>query len=123
MLSARDRQELVGNARFSELVGLDATILRFDQYYAKRGGGNERVTLFEAASVFEERAEDLLELDEALSRLAEIDADKCRIVELRFFAGLDVAETAEALEVSTSTVERGWRFARAWLKKEIEDSS
>ncbi len=88
----------------------------------KRGGGNERVTLFEAASVFEERAEDLLALDEALRRLSEMDPDKGRIVELRFFAGLDVAETAAAMQVSASTVERGWRFAKAWLRKEIEST-
>jgi len=85
----------------------------------KRGGGGERVTLFEGASVFEERAEDLVALDEALERLAARDPQKARIVELRFFAGLTNEEAAEALAVSTRTVERGWRFARAWLAKEL----
>ena len=85
----------------------------------KRGGGAGRVTLFEGASVFEERAEDLLVLDEALDRLGAFDAEKCRIVELRFFAGLSEAEAADVLGVSTRTVERGWRLAKAWLRKEI----
>ncbi len=85
----------------------------------KRGGGAEKVTLFEAASVFEERAEDLVALDEALNRFAAIDPEKCRIVELRFFAGLTAEETAECLSTSLRTVERGWRFAKAWLRKEI----
>jgi RNA polymerase sigma factor (TIGR02999 family) len=85
----------------------------------KRGGGDRPVTLFEAAGPFDERPEDLPALDEALERLACIDELKCRIVELRFFAGLDVSETAEALGVSPSTVERGWRFARAWLRNDI----
>ncbi len=85
----------------------------------KRGGGAERVTLFEAASVFEERAEDLVALDEALDRLAAVDPQNSRIVELRFFAGLSADETAECLSLSLRTVERGWRFAKAWLRKEI----
>jgi RNA polymerase sigma factor (TIGR02999 family) len=85
----------------------------------KRGGGAEKVTLFEAASVFEERAEDLVALDEALDRFAAIDPAKCRIVELRFFAGLSADETAACLSMPLRSVERGWRFAKAWLRKEI----
>ncbi len=86
----------------------------------KRGGDVARVTLFEAASVFEERAEDLLALDGALEKFARLDPRKCRIVEQRFFAGLSEAEIARMLSVSTRTVEREWRLARAWLRREIE---
>jgi RNA polymerase sigma factor (TIGR02999 family) len=87
----------------------------------KRGAARERVTLFEAASVMEERAPDLLALDEALTRLEAIDPAKCRIVELRFFAGLSVEETARVLDCSTRTVERDWRLAKAWLRLHLED--
>ena len=62
---------------------------------------------------------DLLALDEALERLARLDATMARVVELRFFAGLGVEETAEALGTSASSVERAWRFARAWLHREL----
>ncbi len=85
----------------------------------KRGGGEPRVPLVEGLDVFEERAIDLLALDEALERMDQVDPEKRRIVELRFFAGLSVAEIARVLDVSERTVERGWSFARAWLKKEI----
>ena len=86
---------------------------------AKRGGGRLRLTLFEAVSAFEERAEDLVALDEALTRLAVFDERRSRLVELRFFGGLTVEEAAKVLEVSTRTVEREWRLARAWLRKEV----
>jgi RNA polymerase sigma factor (TIGR02999 family) len=88
----------------------------------KRGGGRRRVTLFGAPTVFEERAEDLAALDGALERMARLDPTRCRLVELRFFAGLSVEETARVLELSPRTVERGWRAARAWLRKEIEET-
>ena len=86
----------------------------------KRGGGAERVTLFEAASVGEERPEALIALDEALERFAGIDPDGARIVELRWFGGLSVQEVADVLGVSTRTVERGWRVAAAWLREQVE---
>ncbi|MBL8858903.1 MAG: sigma-70 family RNA polymerase sigma factor [Planctomycetes bacterium] len=85
----------------------------------KRGGDRGRVTLFEAASVFEEEADDIIDLDTALTRLAQAEPEKARIVELRFFAGLSNEETARALSLSTRSVERGWRFARAWLAREL----
>ena len=88
----------------------------------KRGGGRSRITIFEAANAFEESADDLVALNEALERLNERDEQKMRIVELRFFGGLTNAETAEVLGVSERTVERGWRMARAWLRKEMEAS-
>ena len=89
----------------------------------KRGGDARKVTLFEAASLFEEQAEDLVALDEALTRLASFDEAKCRLVELRFFGGLTTEETAEVLGVSSRTVERDWRLARAWLRKEVEGAT
>ena len=85
----------------------------------KRGGGARRVTLFEAESPFAEQCEDLIALDSALEKLQRLDPTKSRIVELRFFGGLEVAETADVLGISTRTVERGWRFAKAWIGKEI----
>jgi RNA polymerase sigma factor (TIGR02999 family) len=86
----------------------------------KRGGGARRVTLFDAPSALEEEPEALLALDEALTAFATIDPGNARIVELRFFAGLDVAESAALLNVSTRTVERGWRAAQAWLRDRLE---
>jgi RNA polymerase sigma-70 factor (ECF subfamily) len=86
----------------------------------KRGGGLARAALLDPIGVFEERAEDLVALDEALDRLARLDARKARIVELRFFGGLSEEETAHLLEVSSRTIEREWRLARAWLRKELE---
>jgi len=86
----------------------------------KRGAGAERVTLFEVESSLDDRPENLIALDEALEHFAKIDPQNARIVELRWFGGLSVAETAAALEVSTRTVERGWRAAAAWLRQRIE---
>ena len=85
----------------------------------KRGGGAERVTLFEVSSAMEERPEALVALDEALEHFAEIDPQNARIVELRWFGGLEVSEVATLLGVSTRTVERGWRAARAWLRDRL----
>lgn len=85
----------------------------------KRGGGAARTELDEALVYFESRSTDVLALDEAIARLSAIDAMQARIVELRFFGGLSVAEAAEVLSASPSTVERGWRLARAWLLREV----
>ena len=85
----------------------------------KRGGARERVPLDEVAELFTERAPDLLALDEALDRLTAMDDQLGRLVELRFFAGLSVEETAKLLGVSTPTVTRGWRVARMWLQREL----
>jgi RNA polymerase sigma-70 factor (ECF subfamily) len=87
--------------------------------YQKRGGGARKVSLDEAAAVSEEKAADLIALDDALTGLKEIDEQKSRIVELRYFAGLSVEETAAVLRVSASTVEREWRSAKAWLYRAI----
>ena len=87
----------------------------------RRGGGRRRVEWDEALEAFEAGTVDLLELDEALSRLGEMDAQLARIVELRFFGGLTIAEAARVLDVSTPTIERGWRSARIWLRAELGD--
>ena len=86
----------------------------------KRGGGRVPVPLDEVMAAFEERTLDVLALDEALSNMESFDPELARLVELRFFSGLTIAETAAALEVSTATVERGWRVARSWLLTELQ---
>src|SRR5438270_5454813 len=85
----------------------------------KRGGSALKVTLDEAALVTETRAQELLDLDEALERLAAQDARKSQIVELRYFGGLTVEETAEFLKLSQRTVEREWNMAKAWLYRAL----
>jgi RNA polymerase sigma factor (TIGR02999 family) len=87
----------------------------------KRGGDARRVSLSEATIVARQRNRELIALDEALERLAVVDKRKSQVVELRYFGGLDVEETAEVLRVSTITVIRDWKFARAWLVREIEN--
>jgi RNA polymerase sigma-70 factor, ECF subfamily len=89
----------------------------------KRGGAQPRVTLDEALVAGGERAFDLVALDEALERLAAIDPEQARLVELRFFGGLTVEETADAMAISPATVKRHWTVARAWLARELEGSS
>jgi RNA polymerase sigma factor (TIGR02999 family) len=90
-----------------------------DRRRLKRGGAALQVSLGEAEPVAVERAEDLVALDEALGALAEVDPRKARVVELRFFGGLSVDETAEVLEVSAETVMRDWRLAKVWLLREL----
>lgn len=85
----------------------------------KRGGSVRRVALDEAIAIAAERGADLVALDDALGALATIDARKSQVVELRFFGGLSVEETAHALHVSRETVMRDWRLAKAWLLREI----
>ena len=86
----------------------------------KRGGEIQKLSLDENIDVSGERAADLVALDEALERLAELDPQKSRIVELRFFGGLSVEETAEVLGVSAPTVKRQWRMAKAWLYGQVQ---
>ena len=85
----------------------------------KRGGGVPRVSIDEALAVAPERGPDLVALDDALQALATLDERKSRVVEMRFFAGLSVEETAEALHVSPETVMRDWRLAKVWLLREL----
>lgn len=88
---------------------------------AKRGGAAPRVNLDEIPDIGSGRARELIALDDALVALKQMDPRKARVVELRFFAGLSVEETAEVLRVSSDTVKRDWRLARAWLLAELGD--
>ncbi len=86
---------------------------------AKRGGGAQHVTLDEAMLVSKSNTDQLLALDDALQKLEQFDKRKSQVATMRFFAGLSVEETAEALAVSVETVTRDWRMARAWLRNEL----
>jgi len=90
-----------------------------DRKRGKRGGGRAPITLDDRDLPIDENLDELLALDEALTRLEALDERRCRVVECRFFAGLDIAETAEALGVSTGTVKRDWRLARLWLNRQL----
>ena len=91
------------------------------RHYQKRGGAAQRVSLDGALLVSVARSGDLIALDDALTALAAIDKRKSEVVELRFFGGLSVEETAEALKVSPDTVMRDWRLAKAWLLRELSN--
>jgi RNA polymerase sigma factor (TIGR02999 family) len=110
----------------SHFYGLAAQIMRRvlvdharSHAYQKRGGAIRPVSLDEAVVVSPERSPDMVALDEALQRLAEFDDRKGKVVELRFFGGLSVAETANVLQISEFTVIRDWNLAKAWLKREL----
>jgi RNA polymerase sigma factor (TIGR02999 family) len=89
----------------------------------KRGGDVVQVSIDEAAGITVESVVDLVALDDGLTALAAFDERKSRVVELRFFGGLTVDETAEVLEVSSMTVMRDWEFARAWLRRELRPTT
>jgi len=110
----------------AQFFGLAAQLMRRilidharNHRYAKRGGGSRKVSLDEAAVFSGERAADLVALDDALTSLAAFDARKSQVVELRFFGGLNIDETAEVMKISTMTVQREWRWAKAYLHREI----
>jgi RNA polymerase sigma-70 factor, ECF subfamily len=110
----------------AHFLGVSAQIMRRilvdfarSREYAKRGGGARQVSLAEAAGIPGERGADLVALDEALNLLAELDARQSRVVELRFFGGLSLEESAEVLNVSVGTVRRDWSLARAWLHRQL----
>ena len=106
-------------ARLMRRILVDAARAR---KYQKRGGGaQQRVTLDEAL-LLDDPGRDLIALDDALGALAAVDERKSKVVEMRFFGGLSVDETAEALGVSNDTVMRDWKLAKAWLAKEITRS-
>lgn len=86
----------------------------------KRGGARTRVTLEEALVAGGDRSIDLVALDEALERLANVDPEQARLIELRFFGGLTIEETAAAMDISPATVKRHWIMARAWLARELQ---
>jgi RNA polymerase sigma factor (TIGR02999 family) len=89
---------------------------------AKRGGGQPKISLDEAANLPEGRSEEMVALDEALTRLTAIDKRQGRIVELRFFGGLTIEETAQLLALSAATVKREWNMAKAWLYREMRQA-
>ena len=91
--------------------------------YQKRGGGAVRVTFDDALVVTDEPGQDLVALDDALEALAGVDERKARVIELRFFGGLSVEETAAVLKVSVDTVMRDWKLAKAWLLRELRDQT
>lgn len=113
----------------TQFFALAATLMRHilvdharDRQSLKRGGGALRVSLEKALIVSGDRNEDLVALDDALVRLATVDVRKSKVVELRFFGGLSVEETAEALDVSAVTVMREWRMAKAWLYNSLNEA-
>jgi RNA polymerase sigma factor (TIGR02999 family) len=87
----------------------------------KRGGLDQKLSLDEAVSFAQEREVDLVALDDALADLEKIDARQAKVVELRFFGGLTIEETAEALRVSPATVKNEWTFAKAWLRTRLSN--
>jgi RNA polymerase sigma-70 factor (ECF subfamily) len=88
--------------------------------YEKRGGGAQKVPLDEAAVFSEERVAELVALDDALTSLSALDLRKSQIIELRFFGGLSIEETAEVMGLSPTTVQREWRATKSWLQRFIE---
>lgn len=92
------------------------------RYNSKRGGDVRKVSLDQAAIVSTGRSSDLVALDEALTDLEAIDQRKSKVVELRFFGGLNIEETAEVMSISPATVQREWSMAKAWLYREISQT-
>jgi RNA polymerase sigma factor (TIGR02999 family) len=131
-LSAERTRQFQNRAHFVAIAALSMRQILVQRARArnaaKRGGGGRRVTLDErvveqargAAAGANHDAADLVALDDALTRLAALDPEQARVVELRYFGGLTVEETAEALDVSPATVKRQWAMARAWLKLQLE---
>jgi RNA polymerase sigma factor (TIGR02999 family) len=117
----QDRAHFLGiSARLMRRVLVDYARRRG---YQKRGGGAQRVTLHEGLVSSPEPTLDVVALDRALEALEKADARKSQIVELRFFGGLSVEETAEVLHISADTVKRDWRLAKMWLLRELEGES
>jgi RNA polymerase sigma factor (TIGR02999 family) len=120
-VSWRDRAHFFAvSSRLIRQILIDAARSKHAQ---KRGGQSPHVAIDEALLVSEEPRADVVGLDDALSALAAIDPRKSRVVELRFFGGLDIEETAEVLGVSAETVKRDWKLAKAWLRRELSQRS
>jgi RNA polymerase sigma factor (TIGR02999 family) len=114
----QDRAHFLGiSARLMRRVLVDHARTRG---YRKRGGGAQRVTLSEGVVTSPETALDVVALDRALEALAAVDVRKTRVIELRFFGGMSVEETAEVLHVSPDTVKRDWRLAKLWLLRQLD---
>jgi RNA polymerase sigma-70 factor, ECF subfamily len=120
------RTELQSRAHFFAIASRQMRRILVDHYrsqhYAKRGGGAPHVDLEQRCVATAEKARDVIALDDALTELAIFDERKCRVVELRFFGGLSIEDTAVALGVSPGTVMRDWTLARAWLQRAIISS-
>jgi RNA polymerase sigma factor (TIGR02999 family) len=113
-----DRSHFFGiSARLMRRVLVDHARARGSQ---KRGGGAQRVTFTETLAEASDPSLNVLALDRALDALAEVDERQARVVELRFFGGLSVEETADVLHMSTDTIKRDWRIAKQWLQRELE---
>jgi len=93
------------------------------QQARKRGGGALKIELDEAAIMSPEQSKEIVDLHEALERLAALDSRKAQVVELKYFGGLNYDEMAEVLKISPITVRRDWRFARAWLYTELRSTT
>jgi RNA polymerase sigma-70 factor, ECF subfamily len=124
-LRLNDQREVHWKSR-EQFLGLAAQLMRrilvdYSRGHdaKKRGGGVEKVFLEEAIGVAKEKDTDVIALDEALTRLAEFDPQQAHLVELRFFAGLSVEESAEVLGVSRTTLKRNWNVTKAWLAREL----
>ncbi|HEU4477043.1 MAG TPA: sigma-70 family RNA polymerase sigma factor [Pyrinomonadaceae bacterium] len=117
----RNRQHFVGVA--AEMMRRILVDHARRQHRTKRGGGDYKLSLSKADRLTTEPSVNLIDLDEALARLSLIDPQRSRMVELRFFGGLSIEETAEILKTSTATVERDWRVAKAFLRREISPKS
>jgi RNA polymerase sigma-70 factor (ECF subfamily) len=111
---------LAMSARLMRRILVD---LARSKQYQKRGAGAFRVTLGDAMAVTKQPARDLAALDDALKALAAVDERKARVIELRFFGGLGVEETASVLDVSVDTVMRDWKLAKAWLSRELRSAA
>lgn len=107
-------------ARLMRRVLVDSARAR---HYQKRGGGAAMLSLDEALTMSPERGREIIALDDALTALTKVDPRKSQVVEMRYFGGLSVEETAEALQVSPDTVTRDWRLARGWLLRELSGKS
>jgi len=117
----RDRAHFFAlSSRLIRRVLIDAARAKAAQ---KRGAGSFHVELDENLLVSQERRADVIALDDALTALAAIDERKSQVVELRFFGGLGIEETAEVLKVSPETVKRDWKLAKAWLRRELRNST
>ena len=122
-LLGQDRAQWQGRSQFfaiaSEVMRRVLVDHARERKAAKRGGTAVRVALEEDVAAAEAREVDLIALDSALDELAAMDPRQSRVVEMRFFGGLDMAEIAEILDVSRATVDRDWRFARTWLYRRV----
>jgi RNA polymerase sigma factor (TIGR02999 family) len=123
-LVGSERLEFESHAHFLAIAAqamrhilIDSALARRTQ---KRGGGVQPLSLDAVPLIAEERSEEVLALDEALQRLSVLNARQARVVECRYFGGMNIDDTAAALDISTATVKRDWLLARAWLNRELQ---